>query len=94
MGEKQPENFSVTATEDERLLRERVILLQDNVASLRMSRRVLMSLLTQLKNDYEQESTLLRKEKQRLQQENAGYAKIIWEKNKRICELERDLAHR
>jgi len=80
---------STTGTEDERLLRERVNLLQDNVTSLRLSRRVLMSLIEQMKNEYEQERRRINKEKQELKKENACYAKALWEKNKRICELEK-----
>jgi len=80
--------MSKTEIEDERLLRERVNLLQDNVTSLRLSRRVLMNLIEQLKNEHEQERRKINKEKQDLKKENAYYAKALWEKNKRICELE------
>ncbi|MCL2817439.1 MAG: translation initiation factor 2 [Clostridiales bacterium] len=77
--------------EQEQVLQEKIRALQDNVASLRMSRRVLMTLMEQARHEREDENKRLKKEKLRLQKENSHYAKALWEKNRTICELERRL---
>lgn len=77
--------------EQEQVLQEKIRALQDNVASLRMSRRVLMTLMEQARHEREDENKRLKKEKLRLQKENSHYAKALWEKNQTICELERKL---
>ena len=79
--------------EQEDVLQERIKTLQDNIASLRMSRRVLMTLMEQMRHEREDENKRLKKEKLSLQKENSHYAKALWEKNRTICELENKLRH-
>ena len=70
---------------------EKIRQLQENIASLRMSRRILMSLLDQVQCGSREERYQLEKEKVRLQKINSNYANQLWEKNRRIRELEKAL---
>ncbi|MGI5892515.1 MAG: translation initiation factor 2 [Bacillota bacterium] len=70
---------------------ERIRQLQENIASLRMSRRILMTLLEQSQNEYRKENQRFIQEKKRLQKSNSHYANLLWEKNKKIRELEKKL---
>lgn len=72
---------------------EKIRRLQDNISSLRMSRRILMSLLEEVQLRNKEEIEHLYKEQTRLRKSGSNYAAIIWEKNKRICELEEQLRH-
>jgi hypothetical protein len=65
--------------------------LQENITSLRMSRRILMTLLEQSQNEHKRENQRFMQEKKRLQKANSHYAQLLWEKNKRIRELEKSL---
>lgn len=76
---------------EELLYEERIRRLQEDITSLRMSRRILMSLLEQLQGERRQEKDRLEKEKLRLQKANSHYVETIWEKNIRIRELEEKL---
>jgi len=76
---------------EELLYEERIRRLQEDITSLRMSRRILMSLLEQLQGERRQEKDRLEKEKNRLQKVNSHYVETIWEKNIRIRELEQRL---
>lgn len=76
---------------EELLYEERIRRLQEDITSLRMSRRILMSLLEQLQGERRQEKDRLEKEKVRLQKANSHYVETIWEKNIRIRELEQKL---
>ena len=67
---------------------ERIKKLQESVASLRMSRRVLMSLLEQVQTNKKEELEQLLKENMRLHKQVNSYANRLWEKNQRIVELE------
>ena len=53
-----------------------------------------MTLIEQLKNEFEQENVRANQEKTRLQRENMNYVRTLWEKNKRICELEKTLTEK
>jgi len=77
--------------QEELLYEERIRRLQEDITSLRMSRRILMSLLEQLQGERRQEKERLEKEKVRLQKANSHYVDTIWEKNIRIRELEQKL---
>ena len=77
--------------QDKVLYEQRIRELQENVASLRMSRRILMTILEQVKNEQKAENKRLEDEKIRLKKVNNHYAEAIWEKNIRIRELEKRL---
>lgn len=83
----------VTPYEREELLRsrERIRQLQDNVFSLRMSRRVLMSLLEQVQAAQQEEINRLEKQNARLARQNQGYAGRLMEQNCRISNLQQQL---
>lgn len=68
---------------------QRIRELEENVASLRMSRRILMTMLEQVKNEQKIENKRQEDEKKRLKKVNTHYAEAIWTKNIRIRELER-----
>ena len=67
---------------------ERIRQLEENIANLRMSRRILMNLLEQVQYSRKEELERLEKERRRLQKISSSYAGQIWEKNRRIRELE------
>lgn len=68
--------------------------LQDNILNLRISRRILMTLLEQVQTEKAREEERLRKEAQRLQKSNSRYAGNLLKKNQRIRELEQALSAR
>ncbi|MEG1501654.1 MAG: translation initiation factor 2 [Clostridiales bacterium] len=68
--------------------------LQDSICGLRMSRRILMSLLESLEDERREEKRHLSEESLRLQKTNSNFAHLLWEKNKRIYELESRLKER
>ncbi len=68
---------------------ERLRQLQEKVSSLRMSRRILMSLIDQIQKENEQEVQRLQKEKIRLQRSNQQYASLLLDKNRDILELKK-----
>lgn len=72
-------------------LRRRVRELEEKVAQLRLSRRVLMNLLERLEKEKWQFWIRLEKENKRLHRVNYNYAKRLMHKNKRIVELEAQL---
>ena len=88
-GQLQPANISCLEREEHRRSQERIKQLQDNIYSLRMSRRVLMSLLEQVQTNQQEEIERLRKQNARLTKQNQGFAGRLWEQNRRLCELER-----
>ncbi|MEG1537134.1 MAG: translation initiation factor 2 [Clostridiales bacterium] len=65
--------------------------LQENISGLRMSRRILMSLLEQSQLHQQEESAQLLRENHRLKQQASLYVDRLWEKNRRIMELEQRL---
>ena len=67
---------------------ERIRQLEENIANLRMSRRILMNLLEQVQYSRKEELERLEKEKRRLRKISSNYAGQLWEKNRRIRELE------
>ncbi len=77
--------------DDLTLCQEKIRRLQVNIASLRISRRILMNLLEDTQNSSREEIRQLTLEQQHLKRLNSGYANAIWEKNKRIYELENQL---
>lgn len=78
----------MTLLEELELMRNKVSELEEQVEHLRISRRVLMSLIERIEREKRVMINNLEKENKRLQQENKRYAKWIWNKNKRIIELE------
>ncbi len=71
---------------------ERIRSLQESVAGLRLSRRILMTLLESVQDEYRGESKKLVEANNRLRAANNRYATALWEKNCRIRELEEKLA--
>lgn len=63
--------------------------MRETIDALRMSRRILMSLLEDSQLRLERETRQLKAEQQRLQKLSNQLAKEVWEKNCRICLLER-----
>ena len=78
-----------TALADVEQYEEKIRRLQDNVSSLRLSRRILMSLLEQLQLCQREETEQLIKENRRLKKQANIYATRLWEKNRQIIELEK-----
>ncbi len=70
--------------------REQIRNLEDSVYSLRMSRRILMSLLEQVQSNSDQELERLRKQNSILQKQNHNYAQRIWQQNRHLLELGKD----
>jgi len=60
--------------------------LEERVADLRLSRRVLMSLLEQARAD----QAALERENQRLRKQTASYCRRLWQQNTRIAMLEQE----
>ena len=60
--------------------------LEERVADLRLSRRVLMSLLEQARAD----QAALERENQRLRKQTASYSRRLWQQNTRIAMLEQE----
>ena len=81
-------NIGGLELDERQRIQERIRQLQDNIFSLRMSRRVLMSLLEQVQTSQQEEIERLRKQNARLVKQNQGFAGRLWEQNQRLCELE------
>lgn len=75
--------------EDALIYEEKIRRLEDSVSGLRMSRRILMSLLEQDQLCRRSEQEQSRRENARLRRQTAQYAREIWELNKRVAELEK-----
>lgn len=73
-------------------LRTRVRELEDKVEALRISRRVLMTLIDSLENDKKDSMARLTDQNERLQKNNRRYARAIMCRNIRIIELENQLS--
>ena len=78
--------------DEARRYEDKIRQLQDNILNLRISRRILMTLLEQVQTEKAREEERLRKEAQRLQKANSRYAGNLLKKNQRIRELEAALA--
>ena len=87
--QSQQVNISCLEREERQRNQERIRQLQDSIFSLRMSRRVLMSLLEQTQASQQEEIERLRKQNARLTKQNQDFAGRLWEQNRRLCELER-----
>lgn len=70
------------------LLINRIKELEEQVEHLRISRRVLMNLIEKIEREKRLLLSNLEKENKRLQQNNAKYASWLWNKNRKIIELE------
>ena len=62
--------------------------LKANIASLRMSRRILISLVESLQDEAKKEQKRLLEDNRRLKRHNVSYAQRLWEKNQKIRRLE------
>jgi len=69
----------------ERMYQEKIKRLEEDISGLRMSRRIMMTLLeqTQLSNKAEQERLL--HENQRLNRQVSAYAKQLWQMKTRVA---------
>jgi acyl-homoserine lactone acylase PvdQ len=88
-GHRNQLNNSSLGREERQRNQEQIRKLQDNIFSLRMSRRVLMSLLEQVQASQQEEIDRLRKQNAQLTKQNQSFAGRLWEQNRRLCELER-----
>jgi len=70
------------------LLIDRIKELEEQVEHLRISRRVLMNLIEKIEKEKRLLLTSLEKENKRLQKNNLKYANWLWNKNRKIIELE------
>jgi hypothetical protein len=70
------------------LLIDRIKELEEQVEHLRISRRVLMNLIEKIEKEKRLLLSSLEKENKRLQQNNLKYANWLWNKNRKIIELE------
>ncbi|ACX52566.1 hypothetical protein Adeg_1470 [Ammonifex degensii KC4] len=77
--------------EEELYLRSRIKELEEKLAQVRLSRRVLLYLLEKMEGEKELLLKKLEQENERLQRLNARYARSLWQKNRRIVELESKL---
>jgi|WetSurMetagenome_2_1015567.scaffolds.fasta_scaffold225480_2 hypothetical protein len=68
----------------ERMYQDKIIRLEEDISGLRMSRRIMMTLLeqTQLSNRAEQERLL--HENQHLNRQVSAYAKQLWQMKTRV----------
>jgi len=62
--------------------------LEEQVEHLRVSRRVLMNLIEKIESEKRLLLTRLEKENKKLQKSNSKYAQWLWNKNRKIIELE------
>ncbi len=69
------------------LLRERVVALENQLESFRLSRRVLMNLIEKIEREKNYNIEQLEKENKRLQINNKRYARNIMKNNSRFMEL-------
>jgi len=72
-------------------LRTRVRELEGKLEALRISRRVLMSLIDALEKEKSEQLAKLTSQNQRLQKNNCRYARTLMHRNSRITELEEQL---
>ncbi len=70
---------------------DKIRALQESIFSLRLSRGVLLDLLYQSQLKQKKEAENLRRENANLKKQVGDYARQLWEKNKRICELEKHI---
>ncbi|MGI6361952.1 MAG: hypothetical protein ACOX05_06660 [Bacillota bacterium] len=68
---------------------EQVKQLQETVYYLRMNRRILLTVLEQIRDDHKRDLQHLNEEIKQLQKSNCRYARIIWQKNKQIVDLQK-----
>lgn len=76
---------------DIEFLQRQIRELEDKVAQLRLSRRVLMNLVERQERERVRYWSRLEKENQKLHRDNYKYVKWLWLKNRRIVELENKL---
>lgn len=74
------------------LLIERIKELEEQVSYLRISRRVLMNLIEKIETEKRFILNKLEEENKKLHKNNIRYAKKLWNKNKKIIELEINLS--
>jgi predicted RNase H-like nuclease (RuvC/YqgF family) len=67
--------------------------LEEKIEHLRVSRRVLMSLVERIEGEKSGFVNKLEKENRRLQYNNSRFAKSILNKNRKILELQSQLTH-
>jgi len=67
--------------EESAMYEEKIRRLEDSVSSLRLSRRILMSLLEQVQGGHKAELERLTKENRRLKRQLADHAQQIWQLN-------------
>ena len=68
------------------LLKEQLLELKEENINLRISRRILMSLLAQERQEFERDKKLYEEELQQLRKQNGRLVKRLWEQNKRIVQ--------
>lgn len=66
---------------DSAIYEEKIRQLEDSISSLRLSRRILMSLLEQVQSGYRVEMERLTKENRRLKRQLADHAQQLWQLN-------------
>ncbi|MBP2627687.1 MAG: hypothetical protein H6Q68_2398 [Firmicutes bacterium] len=69
-------------------LRVHIQELEDKLAALRVSRRVLMNLLDNVEKEKREQLLLLENQNEKLQKNNCHYAQMIMHQNLRIAKLE------
>lgn len=73
-------------TEREDLLRK-IAQLEEKIDQLRVSRRVLIQLVERIEREKNSLIEYMEKERKYLKKQNARYARLIMEKNKRLFEI-------
>ena len=86
-----PDDDPVLLQGEIELYRDRIRRLQENVSSLRLSRRILMSLLAEARGNHQSNFEQLQRENRRLQRLCSSYANRLWEQNKTIQTLNQEL---
>ncbi|MBQ9992477.1 MAG: hypothetical protein IJP33_03495 [Firmicutes bacterium] len=67
-------------------LKDQLLELKEENINLRISRRILMSLLAQERQEFERERKLREDEIRKLRNQNSRLLKRLWEQNKRIAQ--------
>lgn len=67
-------------------LKDQLLELKEENINLRISRRILMSLLAQERQEFERERKLREDEISKLRSQNSRLLKRLWEQNKRIAQ--------
>lgn len=67
-------------------LKDQLLELKEENINLRISRRILMSLLAQERQEFERERKLREDEISKLRNQNSRLLKRLWEQNKRIAQ--------